>query len=274
MVDIDNTCKGCGGIITSPLPDLEETLIDTPCNQLKNSGNKTVYKQDMSTTTEKQLLTDTKNEVASTGSCYNSGDEKGNVIVTENITNAVIPFAIPAESVGLTELILVDASNNLLNTTTYMHTHGTMHYSVPSLDDIYSIYAMIKKGNITDTNYFTFYTLSAYGTVYALRIENKNSFVSWGDTFFGDTSWNNDQSGTIKRLRNDQFKMAGVKEPKNVSNFYTPTYVEDSEKGLAKFLKTSGNNGIGLYLNTDGNFNNWSKIEMNNNGQKVVTPCP
>ncbi|MCO6173697.1 hypothetical protein NHF50_01425, partial [Flavobacterium sp. NRK F10] len=275
--DTGDTCKGCsdGTIISIPATEPAE-VIETPCEQLKNTANKTVYKVDQSTTTEKQLLTEIKNDVQPTGSCYSSGDENGNVVIRENNTNMVLPFHTDSLSVGLSPFNLTDANNVALNISTFMHTHGTPHYSVPSLDDIHSIYAMLNSGNINDTNNFTFYILSAYGTVYALRIEDKNAFVSWGDAFFGGTAW--DTSGaignTIKDMRNDQFREAGVIVPKNVPNFNTSTYVQTSEKGLAKFLKTSGNNGIGLYRCYDSNFNNWSKIEINSSGQKIATPCP
>lgn len=263
-------CRGCSDVATSPIfEDIEEK--ETPCEQLKNTANKTVYKTDANATptTEKQVLTETKNEVQPNGSCYNSGDEKGNVVANVGGTNYVIPFFTPAADVGKNEMILVDNDGQLLDLSIFMHTHGTMHYSVPSLDDIHSIYAMIQNGNITNTNNFTFYILSAYGTVYALRIEDKNAFLNWGNQFFQFWEFDN-----FKRDGNDKFEEAGLLEPDQVENFNTNTYVADSEKGLAKFLKTSGNKGIGFYRNTDDNFNNWSKIEMNNNGQKVETPCP
>lgn len=63
-------------------------------------------------------------------------------------------------------------------------------------------------------------------------------------------------------MRNNHFEFNGQIKVNN--------NVQDNELGFTKFIK---NTGMSLYRCYDNDFNNWSKLEINNAGQKTATPC-
>lgn len=153
---ISNNCKGCGEIATTPVLENElENEDKDPCNQLKNTQNDSITNLS-NPSNVKAMLTDLKSKVQPSGNFYNSGGEAGYTVYPNNDANfSGEYYELTPEQMGSANF---NGYSNLV-IVTIMHTHGTMHYSVPSLDDIHTMYTLTQSSNINKTDNFTFYIL-------------------------------------------------------------------------------------------------------------------
>lgn len=145
----------------------------------------------------------------------------------------------------------------------FFHTHYSIkkQFSIFSLSDIYSIYDLAINNNIYDDS-FTAILVTAHGTKYAIKFDNPQSLVNFGNFWFVD--WDLDLSsipeGTYesKRKKIEKIYNQGIKKSNSNSK---------NEMNFVKFIEKY-NLGISIYKSNE-NFTEWEKI--NNDG--TTTPC-
>ena len=250
-----------GNAVTSPLIE-ESGAGNGPCEELKKLATKNVTSPTISGNII-TLLNHIKSKTVPQDSEFHQNGEAGfSVFSSDNTNNDFTAeyFTTPAGSEGTENILAMLGLNNLAY---LMHTHGLMHYSCFSLDDIYATYKLLISTNmgypiINNTDNFTSFLVTAHGVNYAMKITDKQAFINWGNEFF--------QNWGVLYYR-------GILNDKYFQNMKVKSNINVNETEVARFFKNNGDGmGIELYKN-DGDFTTWKKISIDSNGNKVEKSC-
>jgi hypothetical protein len=240
------TCKGCGGVVTVPVPELEE--LDKDCALILKLQKDTNFKSRMSSLIEPARAWSREK--------VNVVNENTNPTSTNNYTyvnSEGTPQSPTAEFTLLT------------NSAGYIHSHYRKLGSVFSAGDLQYLYQLLKN-NPTYFDDIFLGLVTASNTAYLLRIENRADFIAFGDKYLADD----------KKINNFQKNKMYEKY-----HIHQEASRETNEDG---FLKMMSDLNIGISLassNFDAAdtpspdlFNNWTKLKWDkNSNQKTTSKC-
>ncbi len=233
---------------TPSLPTLSE---NTPCDQLKKTTIDIDFKAKLQT-----LQTNVNNATATNMNFETAFTQTPADINLTSYDYEYFEGEPNEETVALT----YPTTNGLISG--FMHTHYSLsHHSVFSLDDIKEIYDMATTGHIYDDT-FTAVVITKHGTTYALKFDDPQKLVDFGNQWF-DQWWDINPNGLPEWLDN---KSAEIRK-KFSKKIKIKHSVEKNEKNFAKFLDKM-NIGMSLYK-SNADFTQWSKVEKNGD----LTPC-
>ena len=243
-------CDRCPPVIMTALMLME----DEDCAKIKNLIDKDVE------TVPKQKVKDLLQELGENTTILNK--EMGYYLNPETaLENNFIPFYFEGEENS--DEVSINFGTNAVSTIMHIHYNneqaGKEQLSIFSLSDLYQIYASINSGHIFNPPTFTSFVVTEHGTKYALQINDANAFLnSKLATYF--VGW---EFGNFRKSAEDRYEELNGISVKN-SN-------ETNEENFAKLI-AGGNMGLTLLKSTDGNFENWTKIEYID-GEKIETSC-
>ena len=148
----------------------------------------------------------------------------------------------------------------------FIHNHNhddqNRDLSVYSPEDLFVVYNWLKNGHVQTPSQFFSFLVTNHGTAYALNISDSQAFIAFGDIVFngwGDGNKTNNEEALVQEYRGNNSSMQTY--PLGIKNSNT---VEQNELSFMKILSFSGIN-VGLELfKADDNFENWKKVDINN----------
>ena len=254
------TCKGCGGVVTVPVPELEEEeILVNPCKKIKK------LKEKIPSLT--QALTDLSNTT--------NQDHENGIFADETVTNTSTN---PIQNMPNISNQGGSIKPNLNPSNKYImmaHTHdvsgstGNGTYSIFSWGDLATINRLIVEGHIK-TSEFIFYVITADGTRYALTIENSNK-LSEVFYYIPENSTMGSFVDGEKMMKMDKIRQQYYDSKENINAI---TITSDKNKDKKTFLKFIKEADLGVQLfEVDSTFQNYTKLSLNNNDEINYENC-
>ncbi|MGV7108172.1 hypothetical protein, partial [Flavobacterium sp. U410] len=247
------TCKGCGGVVTVPVPELEQVIDPTdPCSKLKDLFNVPITPS----------LKDIIQNHLETDIAINPNGEKGAVITKDasgNYSRAILP---PTS----TALIGIPTATTIPGLYVAIHTHPTfVTFPMFSWSDIYVLHSINSEIDSHNEGLATFLLtcdLDGTGNYQTYAIVFNSSTADIVDMILNNPFNNGMTKKQIAASIDAELEQKFIAEDKNGTKNYERAFLE-------QILNTN----VSLYK-ANSALDNWDRLELNqttNNVQNI--PC-
>ncbi|AWM12441.1 hypothetical protein DI487_00140 [Flavobacterium sediminis] len=246
----DNSSSGGGGSVnTSPT-----TTLASPCKKVKNLNNKVSQLKQALINLKATTSQNHENGIFCDVDASSSNSNSIQNIPSENSSGGQInPDMSPSK-----KYIMIAHTHDSQGST------GNGTYSIFSWDDLATISKLTKDGHIK-TSEFVFYAITADNTQYAITIDDSTKLNAFFNSISGSVGTYVNGQDLIEK---DKIFKKYYNSPNGIKVDSNP--VDDKTKFL-KFLKEA-DCGLTLF-EIDNNFENYTKLSLDSNGQTKSENC-
>jgi hypothetical protein len=260
---LENGIRPCSVGLSSGFEPMDDEIAINPCSQIQQTINDSTKKAFM-----------TKVKELSTPQNLNLDYEKGVTLSGKSPTQATLKEDIGASNTGYVSLPNLPDKQKYFN---IMHNHPNIiggSYSVFSFQDLARV-AKLLESNQLELKSFTAFLSTYKGTNYAYTITHPQKLI---DFFYSeDRDFSDPEIDKIKYATSLQKAVLLQSKFYLGTEYAAPLIKEtetDNERVLGYFLDFMSEADIGItLLETNANFNTFSKVEKNSNGVIVRVPC-